>query len=175
MPNVPRKWALEKVNLDLQIPGTWIRRSQARKIVSTPKNKRARFHVIGTISPKCGNRIALDAIGPRGQGQQNQVTGRKQLRACRDRRPALPRDLLHHRPSRRPCHPCPWCRPGHRCLRVRRASPSARGQTASSDLVLARKMSSLTLSVLWLRPPAKEEEWRIPCQDAEGIEGRFRS
>lgn len=38
--------ALEKRDLDLQTPGIWIRRSQARKIVSTPKNKRARFHVI---------------------------------------------------------------------------------------------------------------------------------
>jgi len=38
--------ALEKKDLDLQVPGIWIRRSQARKIVSTPKNKRARFHVI---------------------------------------------------------------------------------------------------------------------------------
>jgi integrase len=38
--------ALEKKDLDLQAPGIWIRRSQARKIVSTPKNKRARFHVI---------------------------------------------------------------------------------------------------------------------------------
>ncbi len=33
-------------DLDLQVPGIWIRRSQARKVVSTPKNKRARFHVI---------------------------------------------------------------------------------------------------------------------------------
>jgi integrase len=38
--------ALEKKDLDLQVPGIWIRRSQARKVVSTPKNKRARFHVI---------------------------------------------------------------------------------------------------------------------------------
>jgi integrase len=38
--------ALEKKDLDLQVPAVWIRRSQARKIVSTPKNKRARFHVI---------------------------------------------------------------------------------------------------------------------------------
>jgi len=38
--------ALEKKDFDLQAPGIWIRRSQARKIVSTPKNKHARFHVI---------------------------------------------------------------------------------------------------------------------------------
>ena len=38
--------ALEKKDLDLQVPGSWIRRSQARKIVSTPKNNRARFHAI---------------------------------------------------------------------------------------------------------------------------------
>ena len=38
--------ALEKRDLALQVPGIWIRRSQARKVVSTPKNKRARFHVI---------------------------------------------------------------------------------------------------------------------------------
>jgi integrase len=38
--------ALAKKDLDLQAPGIWIRRSQARKIVSTPKNKRARFHVV---------------------------------------------------------------------------------------------------------------------------------
>ena len=38
--------ALEKKDLDLQAPGIWIRRSQARKVVSTPKNKRARFQVI---------------------------------------------------------------------------------------------------------------------------------
>jgi len=38
--------ALEKRDLDLQTPGLWIRRSQARKVVSTPKNKKARFHVV---------------------------------------------------------------------------------------------------------------------------------
>jgi integrase len=41
--------ALEKKDLDLQVPGIWIRRSQARKVVSTPKNKRARFHVIPRV------------------------------------------------------------------------------------------------------------------------------
>jgi hypothetical protein len=41
-----RVLGLSKADLDLQIPGIWIRRSQARKIVSTPKNKRARFQVI---------------------------------------------------------------------------------------------------------------------------------
>ena len=38
--------ALEKRDLDLQAPGLWIRRSAARTKVSTPKNRRARFHVI---------------------------------------------------------------------------------------------------------------------------------
>ncbi|MFH0899237.1 MAG: site-specific integrase [Pseudomonadota bacterium] len=38
--------ALEKRDLDLQVPGLWIRRAIARKQVSTPKNKKARFHVI---------------------------------------------------------------------------------------------------------------------------------
>jgi integrase len=38
--------ALEKRDLDLQAPGLWIRRSAARTRVSTPKNRRARFHVI---------------------------------------------------------------------------------------------------------------------------------
>ncbi|MDH5670641.1 MAG: tyrosine-type recombinase/integrase [Myxococcales bacterium] len=38
--------ALRKEDLDLQAPGLWIRRSQARTKVSTPKNKRARFQAI---------------------------------------------------------------------------------------------------------------------------------
>jgi integrase len=38
--------ALEKRDLDFTTPGLWIRRAQARKKVSTPKNKHARFHVI---------------------------------------------------------------------------------------------------------------------------------
>jgi integrase len=38
--------ALEKRDLDFNTPGLWIRRAQARKKVSTPKNKHARFHVI---------------------------------------------------------------------------------------------------------------------------------
>ena len=38
--------ALEKRDLDLNVPGIWIRRAQARKTVTTPKNKRARFHVV---------------------------------------------------------------------------------------------------------------------------------
>ena len=38
--------ALQKEDLDLRVPGLWIRRAQARQKVSTPKNKRARFHVI---------------------------------------------------------------------------------------------------------------------------------
>lgn len=38
--------ALEKRDLDLQAPGLWIRRSISRTKVSTPKNRRARFHVI---------------------------------------------------------------------------------------------------------------------------------
>jgi integrase len=38
--------ALRKEDLDLRVPGLWIRRSQARKVVSTPKNKKARFQVL---------------------------------------------------------------------------------------------------------------------------------
>jgi integrase len=38
--------ALQKDDLDLRAPGLWIRRSQARKVVSTPKNKKARFQVL---------------------------------------------------------------------------------------------------------------------------------
>lgn len=38
--------ALAKDDLDLRTPGIWIRRSQARKVVSTPKNKKARFQVL---------------------------------------------------------------------------------------------------------------------------------
>jgi integrase len=38
--------ALEKRDLELQAPGLWIRRSVSRTKVSTPKNRRARFHVI---------------------------------------------------------------------------------------------------------------------------------
>ncbi len=38
--------ALEKQDLDLTVPGLWVRRSMARKEITTPKNKRARFHVI---------------------------------------------------------------------------------------------------------------------------------
>ena len=38
--------ALRKEDLDLQAPGLWIRRAQARKEVTTPKNKRARFQVV---------------------------------------------------------------------------------------------------------------------------------
>lgn len=38
--------ALTKDDLDLRTPGIWIRRSQARKVVSTPKNKKARFQVL---------------------------------------------------------------------------------------------------------------------------------
>lgn len=38
--------ALEKRDLDLSVPGLWVRRAQARKTISTPKNKKARFHVI---------------------------------------------------------------------------------------------------------------------------------
>jgi len=38
--------ALEKRDLDLQAPGLWIRRSVSRTKVSTPKNRKARFHVI---------------------------------------------------------------------------------------------------------------------------------
>jgi len=37
--------ALSKDDVDLRTPGIWIRRSQARKVVSTPKNKKARFQV----------------------------------------------------------------------------------------------------------------------------------
>ena len=38
--------ALLKEDLDLRAPGLWIRRSQARKKVSTPKNKKARFQPV---------------------------------------------------------------------------------------------------------------------------------
>ena len=38
--------ALEKKDLDFTVPGLWVRRSVARKAVSTPKNRHARFHVI---------------------------------------------------------------------------------------------------------------------------------
>ncbi|WP_243336973.1 tyrosine-type recombinase/integrase [Anaeromyxobacter soli] len=38
--------ALEKQDLDLSAPGPWVRRSMARKAITTPKNRRARFHVI---------------------------------------------------------------------------------------------------------------------------------
>jgi integrase len=38
--------ALTKDDLDLRTPGIWIRRSQARKVVSTPENKKARFQVL---------------------------------------------------------------------------------------------------------------------------------
>ena len=38
--------ALRKEDLDLQAPGLWIRRAQARREVTTPKNKRARFQVV---------------------------------------------------------------------------------------------------------------------------------
>jgi integrase len=38
--------ALEKQDLDVNAPGLWVRRSMARKKVTTPKNKKARFHVI---------------------------------------------------------------------------------------------------------------------------------
>jgi integrase len=38
--------ALEKADLHLQAPGIWVRRSQARKTVGTPKNKRARFQPV---------------------------------------------------------------------------------------------------------------------------------
>jgi integrase len=38
--------ALRKEGLDFQAPGIWIRRSIARRKVSTPKNKRARFQTI---------------------------------------------------------------------------------------------------------------------------------
>jgi integrase len=37
---------LEKRDLDLNVPGIWVRRSMARKTVGTPKNKRARLQVI---------------------------------------------------------------------------------------------------------------------------------
>jgi integrase len=38
--------ALEKKDLDLSADGLWVRRSVARKTVSTPKNKKARFHPV---------------------------------------------------------------------------------------------------------------------------------
>jgi integrase len=38
--------ALEKQDLDLNVPGLWVRRSMARRKTTTPKNKRARFHVV---------------------------------------------------------------------------------------------------------------------------------
>jgi integrase len=38
--------ALTKDDLDLRTPGVWIRRAQARKAITTPKNKKARFHVL---------------------------------------------------------------------------------------------------------------------------------
>ncbi len=38
--------ALEKRDMDFNVPGLWVRRSMARKEITTPKNKRARFHVI---------------------------------------------------------------------------------------------------------------------------------
>lgn len=38
--------ALEKQDLDFNAPGIWVRRSMARRKTTTPKNKRARFHVI---------------------------------------------------------------------------------------------------------------------------------
>lgn len=38
--------ALEKQDLDFNVPGIWVRRSMAMKQLTTPKNKRARFHVI---------------------------------------------------------------------------------------------------------------------------------
>jgi integrase len=38
--------ALEKADLDFTAPGIWVRRSKARKTVTTPKNKKARFHAI---------------------------------------------------------------------------------------------------------------------------------
>ncbi len=38
--------ALQKGDLDFNTPGIWIRRSITRKVVGTPKNKRARFQVI---------------------------------------------------------------------------------------------------------------------------------
>jgi integrase len=38
--------ALEKQDLDLNVPGLWVRRSMARRKTTTPKNKRARLHVI---------------------------------------------------------------------------------------------------------------------------------
>ena len=37
--------ALTKDDLDQRTPGIWIRRPQARKVVSTPKSKKARFEV----------------------------------------------------------------------------------------------------------------------------------
>lgn len=41
-----RDGQLRKEDLDLQVPGLWIRRSQARKVISTPKNRKARFQVL---------------------------------------------------------------------------------------------------------------------------------
>ena len=38
--------ALEKRDLDFKVPGIWVRRSQARKEIGTPKNRKARFQVI---------------------------------------------------------------------------------------------------------------------------------
>ena len=38
--------ALEKRDLDLGVPGLWVRRAMARKELTTPKNKRARLQVI---------------------------------------------------------------------------------------------------------------------------------
>jgi integrase len=38
--------ALEKRDLDLGVPGLWVRRAMARKKLTTPKNKRARLQVI---------------------------------------------------------------------------------------------------------------------------------
>jgi integrase len=38
--------ALEKQDLDFNVPGVWVRRSMARRKTTAPKNKRARFHVV---------------------------------------------------------------------------------------------------------------------------------
>jgi integrase len=38
--------SLTKDDLDLRTPGVWIRRAQARKTVTTPKNRKARFQVL---------------------------------------------------------------------------------------------------------------------------------
>jgi integrase len=65
--------ALEPRDIDLSVPGLWVRRAMARKRIGTPKNKRARFQVVPrSLAEELGEWLkdsALDSllfVGPSG-------------------------------------------------------------------------------------------------------------